>query len=83
LCLGGEHGCPPDDLPGCAREYPEFVKVVMDKSHPMREERLYFAFKDETFDSEKFDITTVQESRTTWNSFRVLVISLNNAQQKN
>lgn len=55
ICLEGERGCPPDDLDGCAEAYDDFLKIVMDKTHPNRDWVLYNNFKDDTFDSEHFE----------------------------
>lgn len=58
-CLGGERGCPPEDLKGCAKGYEEFLKVVMDKHHPERDQVLYNNFMKDDFDSEVFNKETV------------------------
>jgi len=62
-CMDGARGCPPDDLKGCARAYEDFLKIVMDPSHPERDATLYFNFAGPDFDSERFDINTVRFRR--------------------
>lgn len=63
ICIEGERGCPPDDLDGCADAYPAFLEIVMNKDHPDREKVLFYNFKDDTFDSEKFDPSSLKKYR--------------------
>ena len=58
-CLAGERACPPDDLKQCARGYDEFLRTVMDKTHPDRDLTLYKNFTKDDFDSEVFRLESV------------------------
>jgi hypothetical protein len=57
-CLGGKRRCPPEDVGG-PWGYMGFLEAIRDEKHP--EHDTYLEWLGEPFDSEEFDVVTVNE----------------------
>jgi hypothetical protein len=60
-CLEGKRACPPEDVGGIFR-YQYFLEAMADPNHPEHEELM--EWYGESFDSEAFDIDTVNKKLT-------------------
>ncbi|MBK8024926.1 MAG: plasmid pRiA4b ORF-3 family protein [Chloroflexi bacterium] len=59
MCIGGERGCPPEDVGGI-HGYETFLGAIRDPKHP--EHQSYIEWIGREFDPEAFDLVAVNKA---------------------